>query len=691
MMVQLLQLPDALLVHVFAHTRSFVAIGRVGCVSHRLRRLVSHAGGCAFRLLRAGPVLRWEEAPTTRSLVAPGGARALALADGWVLYPCGDADLTLVRAASSGGTATAEELTIRDAAACAQAACGDVGLSLHRVDSRRHGSVVLAPRRALARGERTAKVRSVTLSGRNRRSVRVGGALSAIAVGGALVATARRGASAVQLWHAESGAPATPPLGIHGDGATITSLSWHGNLLLSTSDDGSAALHAIEAAAAPPPIAPPVPAPPATSGVPAAAAVSPASIAARADAALAAAAGAGAARRAACVLRVRAHSASATTADLGGSWLVSGGADALVAVSIVSSGKLAQQLRGHRAPLVAVRVASARVLGAAADGALRVWDGCTGTCITSVELLARVPCGMPEPTASVTLLDLRLSEQGVLALSSAGVAYAFDWPADADTDNTSADAAGDAADAAAPPSPSVLHVARPAPIFFPVACVQEQLSSFAPRLSDDAPEYMAAVLQVVAAQVLERAGDAALERHSGRIAPREIREAVRRDGELAQLVGDEALAEGGLLGSQPLGVDSDTLRAAAEGEAALDSAAVSDAAAGLAAPPPPPPAEAAFDAALPLSCVQEQLSSFAPRLSDDAPEYMAAVLQVVAAQVLERAGDAALEGQSGRIAPHHIRQAVRRDGELTQLVGDEAMQEGGMLRPSPAESGQPPE
>ena len=158
---------------------------------------------------------------------------------------------------------------------------------------------------------------------------------------------------------------------------------------------------------------------------------------------------------------------------------------------------------------------------------------------------------MPEPTASVTLLDLRLSEQGVLALSSAGVAYAFDWPADADTDNTSADAAGDAADAAAPPSPSVLHVARPAPIFFPVACVQEQLSSFAPRLSDDAPEYMAAVLQVVAAQVLERAGDAALEGQSGRIAPHHIRQAVRRDGELTQLVGDEAMQEGGMLRPSP--------------------------------------------------------------------------------------------------------------------------------------------
>ena len=55
----------------------------------------------------------------------------------------------------------------------------------------------------------------------------------------------------------------------------------------------------------------------------------------------------------------------------------------------------------------------------------------------------------------------------------------------------------------------------------------------------------AAVLQVVAAQVLERAGDAALERHSG-VSRRARSEAVRCDGELTQLVGDEALAEGGL-------------------------------------------------------------------------------------------------------------------------------------------------
>ena len=415
--------------------------------------------------------------------------------------------------------------------------------------------------------------------------------------------------------------------------------------------------------------------------MPAAAAVSPASIAARADAALAAA-GAGAARRAACVLRVRAHSASAATADLGGSWLVSGGADALVAVSIVSSGKLAQQLRGHRAPLVAVRVASARVLGAAADGALRVWDGCTGTCITSVELLARVPCGMPEPTASVTLLDLRLSEQGVLALSSAGVAYAFDWPADADTDNTSADAAGGGRRrGAAVTVRAALHALRNLLSGGMRSGAAEQLRAAAfrrcPNTWRRAP--------VVAAQVLERAGDAALERHSG-LSPREIREAVRRDGELAQLVGDEALAEGGLLGSQPLGVDSDTLRAAAEGEAALDSAAVSDAAAGLAAPPPPPPAEAAFDAALPLSCVQEQLSSFAPRLSDDAPEYGGGA-QVVAAQVPSALATLRSRGRWSHRA-HHIRQAVRRAGG-SAARGRRGDARRGMLRrvrPSPVGS-----
>jgi hypothetical protein len=61
---------------------------------------------------------------------------------------------------------------------------------------------------------------------------------------------------------------------------------------------------------------------------------------------------------------------------------------------------------------------------------------------------------------------------------------------------------------------------------------------------------------------------------------------------------------------------------------------------------------------------------------------MAAVLQYVAAQVLRRAGDAAREGSSSRIEPHHIRVAVRGDDDLARLVGEEALEQGGMLRPT---------
>ena len=48
---------------------------------------------------------------------------------------------------------------------------------------------------------------------------------------------------------------------------------------------------------------------------------------------------------------------------------------------------------------------------------------------------------------------------------------------------------------------------------------------------------------------------------------------------------------------------------------------------------------------------------------------------VVAAQVLQRAGDAAAAGSSGRIEPHHIRVAVRHDEDLNRLVGEAALEE----------------
>ena len=84
----------------------------------------------------------------------------------------------------------------------------------------------------------------------------------------------------------------------------------------------------------------------------------------------------------------------------------------------------------------------------------------------------------------------------------------------------------------------------------------------------------------------------------------------------------------------------------------------------------------------PAAHVAERMARrIAPSVAADAPEFMAAVLEVVASQVLQRAGDAAAAGSSGRIEPHHIRVAVRKDEDLTRLVGAAALEQGGLLRP----------
>ena len=92
----------------------------------------------------------------------------------------------------------------------------------------------------------------------------------------------------------------------------------------------------------------------------------------------------------------------------------------------------------------------------------------------------------------------------------------------------------------------------------------------------------------------------------------------------------------------------------------------------------PPTAAAPF----PTARVREHIQSYAPEVAAGAPEYMAAVLQYVTAEVLQRAGDAARGGATGSIMPHHIRQVVRADRDLTQLVGEEALEQGGLLRPT---------
>jgi len=191
--------------------------------------------------------------------------------------------------------------------------------------------------------------------------------------------------------------------------------------------------------------------------------------------------------------------------------------------------------------------------------------------------------------------------------------------------------------------------------------VREHIQSYAPEVAAGAPEYMAAVLQYVTAEVLQRAGDAARGGATGSIMPHHIRQVVRADRDLTQLVGEEALEQGGLL------------RPPIEAEAAAEAVpSTGSAVAGSGSSSGP----------FPTARVREHIQSYAPEVAAGAPEYMAAVLQYVTAEVLQRAGDAARGGATGSIMPHHIRQAVRADRDLTQLVGEEALEQGGLLRPT---------
>lgn len=83
----------------------------------------------------------------------------------------------------------------------------------------------------------------------------------------------------------------------------------------------------------------------------------------------------------------------------------------------------------------------------------------------------------------------------------------------------------------------------------------------------------------------------------------------------------------------------------------------------------------------PVSRIGNQLraAKIAPRVGTGAMVYAAAVLEYLAAEVLELAGNAAADNKKRRIIPRHIQLAVRNDEELNKLFSNVTIPGGGVL------------
>ncbi|KAI3703845.1 hypothetical protein L1987_74041 [Smallanthus sonchifolius] len=70
---------------------------------------------------------------------------------------------------------------------------------------------------------------------------------------------------------------------------------------------------------------------------------------------------------------------------------------------------------------------------------------------------------------------------------------------------------------------------------------------------------------------------------------------------------------------------------------------------------------------------------YADRIGGGAPVYLAAVMEYLAAEVLELAGNAARDNKKSRVVPRHIQLAVRNDEELSKLLGSVTIANGGVM------------
>ena len=86
-----------------------------------------------------------------------------------------------------------------------------------------------------------------------------------------------------------------------------------------------------------------------------------------------------------------------------------------------------------------------------------------------------------------------------------------------------------------------------------------------------------------------------------------------------------------------------------------------------------------LNVSVPVHLVSSRSHCHARMTSHVSLVYLAAVLEYLAAEILELAGNAARDNKKQRIVPRHLQLAIRNDEELNKLLGHVVISQGGVV------------